>query len=86
MCWLLGDDSAGLSYDQEHPIWVCTPVAVGARRDRIWGVREPEEPDKAQGSLAWETKGDIAAVTKVGKLEKGQLEKVTHWLGCPGLL
>ena len=41
MCVLL-NDPAGLFYDQEHPILLCTVAAVGTRGDRMWGVREPE--------------------------------------------
>ena len=38
-------------------------------------MREPEEPDEAQASLAWETDGDMA-----GRRAGGQPEKVIRWL------
>lgn len=34
------------------------------------GVREPEGPEQGKGSLAWEAKGNTAAVTEMGNLEK----------------
>lgn len=46
------------------------------RRDVTGGCGNQRGQSKAQGSLVWETEGDIAAVTEMGNPEKGQLEKV----------
>lgn len=85
---VLVHDPAGLFYDQGRPLSFCSAVGVGARRDRKWGVREPEEPNEPPASLAWETEGDMASVTEMQFLEQGggQPETVIRWLGCPGLL
>lgn len=42
------------------------------------GMQEPEGPE---GSLVWETEGDIVAVTEMGNSEKWQLEKVIPSVG-----
>lgn len=84
---LLGDDSAGLSYKIRKITFGSPPQLQWEQRgDRIWGVREPEGPGQARESLAWGTEGAVAAVTNMGILGKGQLEKVTRWLGRPGLM
>ena len=49
-------------------------------------MSEPEEPAEAQASLAWETDGDMATVSKTQDLEQGGSHRAGGQLvGMPAL-